>query len=74
MAIRVLLRQALPGTTDKRIRRGTFRNVGQLIAAIREFIQQHNQDSKRFVWTAKANAILAKVAQARATLDKTPSA
>jgi transposase len=59
--------------TDKRIRRGTFRNVNQLIAAIQEFIQTHNQDSKGFVWTAQADAILAKVARARATLDKTPS-
>lgn len=59
--------------TDKRIRRGTFRNVPQLIAAIEEFIQQHNHDSKPFVWTAQADAILAKVARARATLDKTPS-
>jgi len=59
--------------TDKRIRRGTFRNVNQLIAAIQEFIQTHNQSSKPFVWTAQADAILAKVARARATLDKTPS-
>jgi transposase len=60
--------------TDKRIRRGTFRNVNQLIAAIQEFIQAHNQSSKPFVWTAQADVILAKVARARATLDKTPSA
>lgn len=59
--------------TDRRIRRGTFRNVPQLIAAIEEFIQQHNHDSKPFVWTAQADAILAKVARARVTLDKTPS-
>jgi transposase len=59
--------------TDKRIRRGTFRNVPQLIAAIEEFIQQHHHNSKPFAWTAKGDAILAKVARARATLDKTPS-
>ena len=28
--------------TDKRIRRGTFQNVDQLIAAIQEFIHNHN--------------------------------
>ena len=60
--------------TDKRIRRGTFQNVGQLIAAIQEFIEQHNSSPEPFVWTAKADDILAKVARARATLDKTPSA
>jgi transposase len=59
--------------TDKRIRRGTFQNVKQLIAAIQEFIQHNNQDSQPFVWTAQAETILAKVARARATLDKTPS-
>ncbi len=32
--------------TDKRIRRGTFRNVRQLIAAIEEFIDQHNDAPK----------------------------
>jgi len=59
--------------TDKRIRRGTFRNVNQLIGAIEEFIEQHNRSSKPFVWTAQTEQILAKVARARATLDKTPS-
>jgi hypothetical protein len=59
--------------TDKRIRRGTFQNVNRLIAAIQEFIQHHNENSKPFVWTAQAETILAKVARARATLDKTPS-
>ncbi len=59
--------------TDKRIRRGTFRNVEQLIAAIEEFIQQHNTTAESYVWTAKADEILAKVARARATLNKTPS-
>lgn len=60
--------------TDKRIRRGTFKSVAELIAAIQEFIEQHNASSTPFVWTAKADDILAKVARARETLDKTPSA
>ena len=59
--------------TDKRIRRGTFRNVEQLIAAIEEFIQQHNTTAEPYVWTAKADEILAKVARARGVLNKTPS-
>jgi transposase len=60
--------------TDKRIRRGTFRNVEQLIAAIHEFIEQHNTSAEPYVWTAKADEILEKVARARDTLNKTPSA
>lgn len=60
--------------TDKRLRRGTFRNVQQLIDAIWEFIRHHNTTAEPYVWTAKADDILAKVARARAVLDKTPSA
>lgn len=59
--------------TDKRIRRGTFRNVRQLIAAIESFIATHNRDGAAFAWTAKADDILAKVERARAALDKTRS-
>ena len=60
--------------TDKRIRRGTFRNVEQLIAAIEAFIREHNNDPRSFTWTAKAEDILVKVRRAREVLDKTPSA
>lgn len=59
--------------TDKRIRRGTFRNVEQLIQAIMDYIEHHNHSPQPFVWTAKADEILAKVQRARAVLDKTPS-
>ncbi len=58
--------------TDKRIRRGTFRNVEQLIAAIEAFIKEHNDAPQSFTWTAKADEILAKVRRAREVLDKTP--
>jgi transposase len=60
--------------TDKRIRRGTFHNVEQLIAAIEMFIKEHNDAPQSFTWTAKAEDILAKVRRAREVLDKTPSA
>jgi transposase len=59
--------------TDKRIRRGVFRSVQQLIAAIRAYIDEHNNDPKPFVWTAKAEDILEKVRRARAILDKIAS-
>lgn len=59
--------------TDKRIRRGTFRSVPQLIDAIMEYLERHNETPKAFVWTAQADAILAKVARAKARLDKLPS-
>ena len=59
--------------TDKRIRRGTFRSVAQLIEAIMAFIEAHNDAPQSFTWTAKAEDILAKVRRAREVLDKTPS-
>ena len=59
--------------TDKRIRRGTFQNVEQLIEAISEYIAYHNQSSKPYVWTAKAAEILAKVQRARKALEKIQS-
>jgi transposase len=59
--------------TDKRIRRGVFRSVSELIDAIESYIEQHNRDPKPFVWTAGAGKILAKVKRARAVLDKMAS-
>ena len=59
--------------TNKRIRRGVFKSVEQLIAAIQAYIDNHNSDPKPFVWTAKAQDILEKVGRARAALDKVAS-
>jgi len=60
--------------TDKRIRRGVFKFVKELIMAIMAYIQQHNVDPKTFVWHAKAEDTLAKVRRARARLDKMATA
>lgn len=60
--------------THHRIRNGVFRSVPELIQAIRDFIDHHNDNPKTFVWTKKAADILEKVARARAALDKIPSA
>ena len=59
--------------TDKRIRRGVFQSVEQLIEAIRAYIEEHNQSPQPFIWTAKAENILEKVRRARAVLDKIAS-
>jgi len=60
--------------TDKRIRRGVFKSVADLIAAIEAYIQHHNSNSKPFVWTAKAEDIIAKYRRAKAVLDKVQTA
>jgi hypothetical protein len=56
--------------TTERLRRGVFRNVPGLVAAIKEYIAVHNKDPKPFVWTAKANDILQKVIRANHRLRK----
>jgi len=55
--------------TDKRIRRGAFKSVRQLIDAIMAYIEQHNDAPTPFVWTAKAEDILVKVARAWEALN-----
>lgn len=60
--------------TDKRIRRGVFHSVPDLIAAIMEYIEHHNDNPETFAWTAKAEVILEKIARARAVLDNVQSA
>lgn len=57
--------------TVKRIRRGVFKSLEQLVATITDYIAQHNENPQSFTWTAKAEEILAKVRRAKATLDKT---
>ena len=49
--------------TTKQIRRGAFRSVPQLKAAIQEFIDAHQANPKPFVWTKSADAILASIAR-----------
>jgi hypothetical protein len=56
--------------TQNRIRRGVFQDLEQLIMAIGEYIDGHNQNPKSFIWTAKATDILEKVTRARAVLNK----
>ena len=55
--------------TTKRIRRGVFRSVPDLIAAIEEYIAVHNAHPKPFVWTKSAAAILTKVSKCKAILE-----
>lgn len=58
----------------KRIRRGTFRHMEELIAAIRDYIDHHNRAPNRPSGFAKATDILEKVKRAHRTLDGPHSA
>ena len=48
--------------------------VPDLIAAIEAYIANHNNNPKPFVWTAKAEDIIAKYRRAKAVLDKPQTA
>jgi transposase len=58
---------------QKRLKRGVFCSVPELIEAIMGYIDGHNRDPKPIVWTAAADNILEKVGRARAKLDKSAS-
>ena len=47
--------------TRQRLRRGIFRSVVDLQAAINAYLDQHNANPKPFVWTKSAEAILTKL-------------
>ena len=55
--------------TVKRIRRGVFHSVKDLILAIEEYLQVTNENPKPFVWTASVESILDKVNKCKAILE-----
>lgn len=54
--------------TDKRIRRGSFSNVPELIQAIQEYVETHNRNPKPFIWSAPVERILGKIARCKEAL------
>lgn len=51
--------------TMKRIRRGSFKNVKELVKAIKQYIESHNQNPKVFVWTASVESIMRKISNVK---------
>lgn len=47
--------------TQKAIRRGTFRNVKDLVSKIEQFVKHYNKETQPFTWTATADSILEKI-------------
>lgn len=56
--------------TEKRLRRGVFHSVPALGQALEQYIAHYNEAPTPFVWTAKANDILAKVRRARQKISR----
>ena len=52
-----------------RLKRGVFRSVTDLQAAINRFLEEHNQQSKPFTWTADPDKIIAAVRRGHQVLD-----
>jgi transposase/AraC-like DNA-binding protein len=55
--------------TTKRIRRGSFDSVAELVESIQDFLDAHNEDPKPFTWTASAESIIEKVGRGLRTLE-----
>ena len=55
--------------TEEAIRRGVFKSVADLEAAIEAYLEHHNANPKPFIWTAPAADILEKVARGRRALE-----
>jgi transposase len=53
----------------RRLKRGVFRSVADLQAAINRFIAGHNQEPKPFVWTKDPDQIIAAVKRGHQMLD-----
>jgi transposase len=60
--------------TQRRLRRGVFSSVDDLIGAIGTWAECWNEDPKPFVWHAAATAIIKKVRRGRAELHQIKSA
>ncbi len=58
---------------EKRVHRGTFGSVPQLIDAVMGYVDHHNNDPKPFVWRKTADEIIEKVGRARLALDNAPT-
>ena len=56
--------------TDKRLRRGSFTSVNELIDAINTWTNHWNQDPKPFIWHRTAQEIITKVQRGRANLTR----
>jgi transposase len=55
--------------TRKRIRRGTFCSVRDLINAIKDYIRHYNRNPRPFQWVASASQIIRKVNKYKETSD-----
>jgi len=64
-----LVERWLSEITRKRIRRGVFHSVPDLVATIEDYIRFNNDNPKPFVWTKNVDSILQKVSHCKAVSE-----
>ena len=55
--------------TNKRLRRGIFRSIADLQAAINHYLRERNRAPKPFIWTKSADTIICKYERAKGNLS-----
>jgi transposase len=65
-----LIERFFADLTSDCIREGSFQSVRELIEAIEEYLAARNENPKRYVWHAKGEEILRKIARAKEALVK----
>ena len=55
--------------TKRRLKRGVFKSIADLQAAIKRYLAEHNQSPKPFIWTKDPEKIIAAVKRGHQTLD-----
>ncbi len=56
--------------SHNRLKREVFNSVKQLVSAIEEYVEYHNQNPKGYQWNKSAEQILEKVKRVKSALDK----
>jgi hypothetical protein len=56
--------------SQRRLRRGVFHSVSEIVQAVQEYLDHNNQEPTPFVWTAKDHKILEKVQNCKAAFEK----
>jgi hypothetical protein len=55
--------------TRRRLKRGVFRSIADLQAAINRYVADHNHDPRPFTWTADPQRVLAAVRRGSQALE-----
>lgn len=69
-----MVERFLRDISERRLRRGVFTSVHELVTAIDDYVVHHNIDPKPFIWTKSARDILQKVIRTNSHLSSKQNA